>query len=99
MLFDHLSGKYDRRSSQLGVSFVLLPFSLAQLYFINSSSIRLRWQREIFDDLRSHEVVTDKQTRVATTKHTANFAFRAICGSCRTIVLSGAGPVTREWKN
>jgi len=34
MLFDHLSGKYGRRSSQLGESFVLLSFSLAQVDII-----------------------------------------------------------------
>ena len=56
----------------------------AQTSFVTSSCIRLRWQREILDDLRSQEVKTDKQIKAATTKHTENLAGRAICESCRT---------------
>ena len=70
-----------------------LLFSTAQSCLISSSSIRLRWQLEILDDLRSQEVVMDKQMKAATTKQTVIFAFWAICESCRTRKVSGAGPL------
>ena len=92
MLFDHLSGKQGRRSSQVGELFVLLLLSFAQWCFIDSSSIRLRWQREILDDLRSQDVEADKQTKAATTKHTENLAGRTICVSCRMPEFPHARP-------
>jgi len=69
MLFDHLSGKYGLRSSQVGVSFVVL-FSLpAHSILINSRFIKLSWQSGIlavfFDEAEINNAIKTAITKQA----------------------------------
>jgi hypothetical protein len=67
MLLDQLSGKYGRRSSQVGVSFVVV-LSPSQSRLQISICLKFWWHAGIFDDFRVKKA--GKATTTAAPKHT-----------------------------